>query len=138
MKTVYPVIIYKKNTGEQYHIVYVADLDKTTQGEDIVECIEMARDLIGITLVGLEEDDKAIPEPFTNDNIYAFNDKSFEVEFNATVDIDVELYKKRIQNRAVKKNLTIPYYLNEEAIKAGVNFSRILQEALEDYLGLHQ
>ncbi|TCU72812.1 putative RNase H-like HicB family nuclease [Tissierella praeacuta] len=136
MKKVYPVIIYKKEANEEYHVVYVPDLDKTTQGEDIVECIEMARDLIGITLVGLEEDNKAIPEPFTNNNLYAFNDEGFEVEFKTIVDIDVELYKKRLQNRSVKKTLTIPYYLNEAAEKEGINFSQLLQEALKDKLQL--
>ncbi|MFA5577314.1 MAG: type II toxin-antitoxin system HicB family antitoxin [Tissierellaceae bacterium] len=136
MKIAYPVIIYKKNENEQYNIVYVPDLEKTTQGKDTVDCIEMARDLIGITLVGLKEDGKTIPEPFTNTNLYAFNDESLEVEFNTIVDIDVELYIRRLEKRAVKKNLTIPYYLNEEAMKRGVNFSQLLQEALADYLDL--
>ena len=39
-------------------------------------------------------------------------------------------YAKMHNNKAVKKTLTIPEWLNEAAIRAGVNFSQVLQEAL--------
>ena len=46
------------------------------------------------------------------------------------VDIDFSEYRRKHDNRMVKKNCTIPYYLNVEAEKRGLNFSRLLQEAL--------
>ena len=52
------------------------------------------------------------------------------------VDIDFSEYRKRHNNRMVKKNCTIPYYLNVEAEKEGINFSKLLQEALQKKLGL--
>lgn len=40
--------------------------------------------------------------------------------------------------RTVRKNLTLPSWLNERAEKAGVNFSLILQEGLKAYLGINE
>ena len=39
-------------------------------------------------------------------------------------------YRKMYNNKAVKKTLTIPEWLNEAACAMGLNFSQILQEAL--------
>lgn len=39
-------------------------------------------------------------------------------------------YAKMHNNRAVKKTLTIPEWLNEAATRAGINYSQVLQEAL--------
>lgn len=52
------------------------------------------------------------------------------------VDVDFAEYRKKVDNRAVKKNCTIPYWLNVEAERAGVNFSKLLQEAIINTLGL--
>ena len=44
------------------------------------------------------------------------------------VDVDLSEYRRKTDNRMVKKNCTIPNYLNVEAEKRGINFSRVLQE----------
>lgn len=51
------------------------------------------------------------------------------------VDVDFAEYRKKVDNRAVKKNCTIPYWLNVKAEKARINFSKVLQEALLEILG---
>ena len=43
---------------------------------------------------------------------------------------DTMKYRKMYNNKAVKKTLTIPEWLNEAASAMGLNFSQILQEAL--------
>lgn len=45
---------------------------------------------------------------------------------------------KKFGTKAVKKNLTIPAWLNTLAEKKNVNFSQVLQDALTEYLGLDQ
>ena len=52
------------------------------------------------------------------------------------VDVDFSEYRKRVDNKAVKKNCTIPYWMSVEADKAGVNYSRVLQDALAGILGV--
>ncbi len=132
MKRAYPVIIYKKEEGEAYHTVYIPDFNGTTQGETLVECIEMARDVMGLYGMEIIEQKIEFPIPFSEKNKYAFDDESLEIEYETLVDIDFLEYKKRLENRAVKKTLTIPYWMNEAAEKAGINFSKTLQEAIEE------
>jgi hypothetical protein len=42
------------------------------------------------------------------------------------------------RRRAVETNLTIPAWLKEIAEAQGVNYSKIFQSALKDYLGINQ
>lgn len=50
------------------------------------------------------------------------------------VDVDIMSYNEKYRNRAVKKNCTIPYWLNKEAERRGINFSKVLQKALLEIL----
>ena len=88
----------------------------------------MARDAIGINILQLEDEGEAVPEPYSRS--YQMQDD----DILTLVDVDMIDYRKKHDNRTVKKNCTIPYYLNVEAEKAGINFSRILQEALKQKL----
>ncbi len=45
-------------------------------------------------------------------------------------DVDFTEYRRRTDNKTVRRNVTIPSWLNQEAEKAHVNVSRVLQEAL--------
>ena len=46
------------------------------------------------------------------------------------VDIDFTEYRRRVDNKTVRRNVTLPNWLNQEAEKAHINVSRVLQEAL--------
>ncbi|MBP2058967.1 hypothetical protein J2Z60_002168 [Lactobacillus colini] len=50
------------------------------------------------------------------------------------VDVNISKYQRMNDDRTVKKTLTIPNYLNEEAKEAGINFSAILTDALKQKL----
>lgn len=124
-KVVYPVIISKEGEG---YFVTIPDFDINTEGVDLGDAISMARDAIGIYVLQLEDEGKALPEPNST------NLETEKEDILTLVDVDMEEYRKKHDNRMVKKNCTIPYYLNVEAEKAGINFSRILQEALKQRL----
>ena len=125
-KGAYPIIITR--AGEGYY-VRIPDFDAGTQGETIADAMEMARDAIGLMGIDMEDENRAIPTPYS----VQFN---FEKEDIVTlVDVDFSEYRKKVDNRAVKKNCTIPYWMSVEADKAGVNYSRVLQEALSNILG---
>ena len=47
--------------------------------------------------------------------------------FASLVSCTVDQYK---ETKAVKKTLTIPSWLNDRAVSMGLNFSKVLQEAL--------
>ena len=122
MKSIaYPIILEKEKDG---YFVTVPDIDKYTQGEDIADAMEMARDLICLWLLDLEEDGKLIPQP---GNLNLQVSKDAIVTF---VDVNIDEYRRKYGSRIVKKNCTIPAWLNARAEAIGINFSKTLQEAL--------
>jgi hypothetical protein len=56
--------------------------------------------------------------------------------FVTLIQARTEPIRDELQNRAVKKTLTIPQWLNDEAEEAGLNFSQTLQFALKEKLGI--
>lgn len=128
MKAVYPVILIPD--GEKY-VVRIPDFDFMTQGENISDAIDMARDAISLMGVQYEDEGKTLPGSSKINNI-AHNDN----EIITLVDVDFHLYRKMLENRAVRKNCTIPSWLNEQAERAGINFSAVLQKALKEELHL--
>ena len=122
MAVVYPVILSREANG---YFVTIPDFDANTEGETLEDAIFMARDAIGILGIEMEDEGEELPKPFS---------RTYEKELGdqeALIDIDFEDYRKKHDNRTVKKNCTIPYYLNAQAEKAGINFSRLLQDALK-------
>ena len=129
MKKAYPVILTPAKIG---YVVYVPDLDINTQGTDIADAIEMARDAIGLWGITEEDLGRPIPEPSSHLPQHA------PEEILTLVDIDFAVYRRANDNKTVRKNLTLPSWLNERAEKEGVNFSQVLQEGLKTHLGIKQ
>ena len=74
-------------------------------------------------MYGYEKDGRPIPEPSRSYRVK-------EGEFVNYIVCDTMEYRKMYSSKAVKKTLTIPEWLNGEAVSIGVNFSQVLQEAL--------
>ena len=127
MKVAYPVIISK---GNKFLIATVPDCEIDTQGETIVDAIEMSRDAIAVWCVCEQDEGRELPTP---SDISAINCNQGETV--TLVDVDVDAYRRKLDNRTVRKNLTIPSWLNEQAERLGINFSGVLQEALKQKLG---
>lgn len=133
MKNVYPVYFTKTDT---IVLVEVPDLEILTEGKNMTDAIEMARDAIELKCVSMEDDGTEIPLPSeisdldVNNGIFA-EEGTTVISF---VDIDSGEYRRKIDTKAVRKNVTIPSWLNYEAEQAGINVSRVLQEALMDVL----
>lgn len=133
MKNVYPVFFTKT---DKIVLVEVPDLEILTEGKNMTDAIEMARDAIELKCVSMEDDGTEIPLPSEINDLDISN--GIFAEEGATVisfvDIDSGEYRRKIDTKAVRKNVTIPSWLNYEAEQAGINVSRVLQEALMDVL----
>lgn len=127
MKNSYPIILIPDKNG---YVVYVPDFDINTEGDTLTEAIEMARDAIGVVGIDMEDDGEVLPEPSEIASVKAER----ESDIVTLVDVDFGEYRRKNDMRAVKKNCTIPSWLNFEAEKAGVNFSAILTAALKSEL----
>ena len=129
MKTVYPVIFTQTEDG---FLVEVPDLDILTEGKDIADAIDMARDAIGLHGITCEDMNKEIPVPSDITRIDVSKGK-FSADgacIVSMVDIDFVEYRRKVDNKTVRRNVTLPNWLNQEAEKAHLNVSRVLQEAL--------
>lgn len=129
----YPVFI--KQAGDAF-LVYVPDWDIHTEGSSFPNAIAMARDAIGLSWMDAEDGGLDFPNASTPEEAVKAAKRDADEIFDYSdgiltfVDVDCELYRNRLLNKAVKKNCTIPFWLSEEAEKRGINFSKVLQEAL--------
>ena len=120
----YPAI-FNLEESKIYDVCFPDFGDIHTCGDDLSDAILMAEDLLAMVICDYLESGKILPPKSDITNI-----KINEGEFINYILVDVEKYKKRRGRKAVKKTLTIPQWLNEEAMSFNLNFSQILQEAL--------
>lgn len=126
-KYIYPAVFREENG---IYAIRFPDLDGCyTQGDDIQDAYEMAEDVLCLTLYGLEEGKRPIPRASEISDIAVA-----KWEFTSLVTCDTLEYRKFYDNRAVKKTLTIPAWLNTMSEREGINFSAVLQAALKDEL----
>ncbi len=130
MKHAYPIVITK---GQQFYVVYIPDFDINTQGESVAEAMEMARDAIGICGCLEQDKNRQLPIPSKLEDVkHTVND------IVTLVDVDFDEYRRKNEMRAVRKNVTVPSWLNEEAERAGINFSALLQKAIKAELNINR
>lgn len=128
MKKAYPISIQKDG---KYYVVYIPDFDTNTEGQSVADAIEMARDAIGLLGITYYEDKIDYPEPSALDSISVP-----EGAIVTLVDVDFDAYRRKYERRTVRKNVSIPSWLNEAAESADINFSAVLQSALKNELGI--
>lgn len=120
----YPAIFTPEENGG-YSVTF-PDLEGCyTCGDDMTESIMMAEDVLAYTLYSYERDKKEIPFPSVPESLRLSGN-----EFVNFIACDTMEYRKMKNNKSVKKTLTIPEWLNEQAVDMGINFSQLLQEAL--------
>ena len=142
MKQVYPTFIVDTNDGSEHpFLVCVPDMEIFTEGDTFADAIEMARDAIGLAGISMEDDNKTLPQPSDQENAIALVKKDTEImDFSkgilTYVDVDFAEYRRKIDTKTVRRNVALPSWLNYEAEHAGINVSRVLQEALINVLGV--
>ena len=103
-----------------------------TCGDDLADAIFMAaEDAVAMWLWDAENKAEPIPAARPLPSVSA-------PQFANYVLADTDEYRRKNDNRAVKKTLSIPSWLNAQAERAGVNFSQILQDALKERLNVRQ
>ena len=129
-KLFYPAIFHTAEEGGFW--VTCPDIPECmTQGDDMQQAYEMAVDALGLALSSRKEEKQEIPVPSA-----PFQITTSANEYCVVIEFDMLAYQKRTNSKAVKKTLTIPEWLNEEATALGINFSQVLQEALIQKIGV--
>ena len=132
MKYVYPVCIYPGDVSG--YTVVVPDLPGcVTEGDTISDALEKAIDAASGWVLDELEDGKKPPEASAPEQITA---DEYEGGMVSIVMLDIDAYAEKYGSKAVRKNCTIPAWLNTAAEKAHLNFSQVLQAGLQERLNL--
>lgn len=126
---IYPAV-FSYEPGEEISVMF-PDLDVATSGVDDDDALLSARELLGITLFGLEEDGEDIPAPSRLNAV-----QLSENERAVLVDVYMPSIRQARVNRSVNRTVTLPAWLNAAALEHNMNFSQVLQDALKQQLGL--
>ena len=127
MKSAYPIVM---THGKTHIVVYVPDFDINTQGKDYAEAMEMARDAIGLMGIDMEDEHEAIPAPSVLEDVRKANAQAVV----SLVDVDFDEYRRKNDMRTVRRNVSLPCWMDTAAKEAGLNVSAILQAALQKAL----
>jgi len=126
-KYVYPAVL--SSEGDGFYVNFPDIESCYTQGEDLADALEMAKDVLALMLCQYEDNKKPIPKATSQEGIALE-----ESQIVTLVSADTTEYRRIWDSRAVKKTLTIPSWLNSLAEREGVNFSQTLQKALKEEL----
>ena len=126
MKVVYPACFYKEKDGG-FSVQFPDLLGCCTQGDTLEEAIQMAEDAALGWLLTSVENNEEVPKASDIKDVKLENENGFVT----LLLLDLGAYSQKYGSRkSVKKNLTIPFGLNERAEKLNINFSKTLQDAL--------
>lgn len=127
MKLIYPAIFYKDETSNGY-TVEVPDLPGcVTEGNSLEEAIENGVDAASGWIFDELEDGRVAPKSSSPLSL-----KPDEGGFVSLLTLDIDSFSEKFGNKAVRKNLTIPAWLNTFAESRHINFSDVLQNSLKD------
>ena len=132
MKLVYPACFYPEE--DDYYTVVFPDLQgAVTEGKTLLGAVEMAEDCACGWILSTIEDGESIPKPTPISNVKA---NEYENGIVTLIVLDIDSYAEKHGDKAVRKNCTIPNWLNTIAERENVNFSAVLQEALKQKLNI--
>lgn len=123
----YPAV-FSYEPGQEIAVVF-PDLDVATSGTDDDDALLSARELLGVTMFGLEEDQEEIPIPTPLQKV-----RLEPGERAVLVDVYMPSIRMAQVNRSVNRTVTLPAWMNAAAQERNINFSQVLQEALRDRL----
>lgn len=126
---IYPIIITPTNSDDCRYFVEIPVINGYTEGNTIEEALEMARSYIGEMAIDAQDTGETLPP--SNETLPTVTDPNALVTL---IDVNVDDYIRKHDNRLVKKTLTIPNRLNELAKEQNINFSRVLVDALQQQL----
>lgn len=135
MKYIYPAVFteeYVTGRGSVFTVVFPDMLGCVTEGDSLSDAIEMAREALAGCICSMQQRNEAIPDASPLEAV------QFDDGFVSLIDLDMFEYKRKTENKAVKRTVSLPLWLDTMAQHAGLNFSQTIQDALKERLGVHR
>ncbi|KAF1297324.1 pilus biosynthesis protein HicB [Enterococcus sp. JM4C] len=123
---IYPAIFSPED--KNYNVTFPDIPEAITFGEGIDEAVEMAQSALGLAIY----DQESYPNATNPKSIVLEN----EDDFILMVTLDLAEYRRKNHAKTIRKNTSIPEWLNVIAEKENINFSQTLTEALKEKLGV--
>ncbi|MGM0122722.1 hypothetical protein IGI37_000088 [Enterococcus sp. AZ194] len=113
----------------KYILVKFPDIPEAmTQGDSVEQAYEMASEVLGLAL----EDVSSYPKASSVLDVR----NQFPEKDVALIGIDMASYRRKYHSKTIRKNVTVPEWLADEAEKENINFSQTLTEALKEKLAI--
>jgi len=136
MNIIYPVIFTETKDKKNTVLIFIPDLSGMTEGYGIDDAIAMSRDYIGNALFSTK--DSEIPSASDINAIDIKESPFFESgkSFISLVDVDLNAFRLKEKSKSVRRNITLPQWLDDMVTSAKLNVSAITQDALKKELGI--
>ena len=118
MKVIYPALFYKD--GDNYSVEFPDIPEAITCGSTINEAIDMAKECLGLCLDERKNNNIVFPKP-SDPTTLNYKDNKFVM----MIEFDSIEFNKKYNKKAIRKNVTIPAWLNDIAEENNVNFSNV-------------
>lgn len=125
---IYPAIFEAEEKG--YNISFPDLPGAFTCGDSLEESLYMAKDCLGLYLYSLEERNQNIPCPSSPNKIKTQGDS-----FVQLIEVYMPPVRDEEENKHIRKNVTIPKWVNDLAKKHKLNCSSLLEIAIKQRLG---
>jgi predicted RNase H-like HicB family nuclease len=121
--------VFQQETDSRFSIWFPDLPGCATSGHSLPEALSMARDALCGWL------DCAIANNDTIPQASGVDDLAREPGQHATlIDVDLDAYRRSKEQRTVRRNVSLPAWMNDAAERLGLNVSAILQQALREQL----
>ena len=125
MNYIYPAVFYPEEDG-RYSVIFPDLNDLATYGDTLADAFAMAQEACGQYLVTSLRDGEHLPSPSSLDDVQ----KEDAHALVNMVCVNLDAYARAYDDKAVKKTLSIPAWLNTACENLGINFSKVLKDAL--------
>lgn len=129
MNYIYPAIFYPEDDG-RYSVIFPDLNELATFGDTLADAFAMANEACGQYLFNSLRDGEPLPKPTPLDQVAKDEPNSFV----NIVCVDLDEFARAYDDKAVKKTLSIPAWLNTACENYGINYSKVLKDALIEKL----
>lgn len=128
---IFPAII--RSIDGKYEVDFPDIYNCFTFGENLEDALDSGRDVLELCLYDMEQDGIDIPEASRIEDINLKDNESI-----AWINVWMIPVRDKMENKSIKKTLTIPKWINDIGIENDLNFSQILQSAIKEKLGIYE
>lgn len=125
MNYIYPAVFYPEPDG-RFSVIFPDLNDLATYGDNLADAFSMAQDACGQYLFTSLRDGEALPTPTPLESV----EKDDPAAFVNLVGVNLNEYARAYDDKAIKKTLSIPAWLNTACENYGINYSKVLKDAL--------